>query len=303
MKIIVTIAFSLSTLLGLTQFQPQLTQHMYNPMPFNPAVVGYREAVSGTFSHRQLWSSFNGTPTTTTLGIHAPFAKDALGGGLLIEHDKLGISRSIGLSGQIAYRMRLGAGKLSFGLKAGIVNRLDMWSQIVTTQDGDDVFAIGDVQSWLPDLGGGVYYYQKKFYVGGSVPSFFSMKSTSEGGYGIKFDLRESNFIIHSGALIDLGEKLSIQPSALMKYQSSTEVQLDAAMMLNYQDRVGLGGALRPGNSWSIMLRLFATRQLALVYAYDKFFAAARSFDNGTHEITLNYDLIRYTNAPDTRFF
>jgi type IX secretion system PorP/SprF family membrane protein len=286
------------------QLQPQMTQHMYNPMPFNPATAGYREALSGTISHRQLWRAFDGTPTTHTLGIHAPVFNPSFGAGLLVQHDEIGVSRSLGIAAQFAYRMRTGkTGKLCFGLKAGVINQLDKWSAVITTDAGDDAFTIGDTQSWLPDVGAGIYYYKKKYYAGFSVPTFFSRRYDGAGIYAPKFAPVESTFVLHTGGIVDLSKSLNIQPSLLARYQQAAGYQIEMGAMFNLKERFGLGGAYRMGQSWTAMMRLFITKQLALVYAYDRFIFEAQTFDLGTHEITLSLDLVRYTKAPDTRFF
>ncbi|MFN8864537.1 MAG: PorP/SprF family type IX secretion system membrane protein [Flavobacteriales bacterium] len=286
------------------QLQPQMTQHMYNPMPFNPATAGYREALSGTISHRQLWRAFDGTPTTHTLGIHAPVFNPSFGAGLLVQHDEIGVSRSLGIAAQFAYRMRTGkTGKLCFGLKAGVINQLDKWSAVITTDAGDDAFTIGDTQSWLPDVGAGIYYYKKKYYAGFSVPTFFSRRYDGAGIYAPKFAPVESTFVLHTGGIVDLSKSLNIQPSLLARYQQVAGYQIEMGAMFNLKERFGLGGAYRMGQSWTAMMRLFITKQLALVYAYDRFIFEAQTFDRGTHEITLSLDLVRYTKAPDTRFF
>ncbi|MFN8700285.1 MAG: PorP/SprF family type IX secretion system membrane protein [Flavobacteriales bacterium] len=286
------------------QLQPQMTQHMYNPMPFNPATAGYREALSGTISHRQHWRAFDGTPTTHTLGIHAPVFNPSFGAGLLVQHDEIGVSRSLGIAAQFAYRMRTGkTGKLCFGLKAGVINQLDKWSAVITTDAGDDAFTIGDTQSWLPDVGAGIYYYKKKYYAGFSVPTFFSRRYDGAGIYAPKFAPVESTFVLHTGGIVDLSKSLNIQPSLLARYQQVAGYQIEMGAMFNLKERFGLGGAYRMGQSWTAMMRLFITKQLALVYAYDRFIFEAQTFDRGTHEITLSLDLVRYTKAPDTRFF
>jgi hypothetical protein len=100
-----------------------------------------------------------------------------------------------------------------------------------------------------------------------------------------------------------LSKSLNIQPSLLARYQQVAGYQIEMGAMFNLKERFGLGGAYRMGQSWTAMMRLFITKQLALVYAYDRFIFEAQTFDRGTHEITLSLDLVRYTKAPDTRFF
>jgi type IX secretion system PorP/SprF family membrane protein len=227
------------------QLQPQITQHMYNPMPFNPATAGYREALSGTISHRQLWRAFDGTPTTYTLGIHAPVFNPSFGAGLLVQHDEIGVSRSLGVAAQFAYRMRTGkSGKLCFGLKAGVINQLDKWSAVITTDTGDDAFTIGDTQSWLPDVGAGIYYYRKKYYAGFSVPTFFSRRYEGAGVYAPKFAPVESTFVLHTGGVVDLSKSLNIQPSLLARYQQAAGYQIEMGAMFNLKERFGLDFSL-----------------------------------------------------------
>ena len=141
------------------QHQPMLSQYMLNSLPLNPAFSGSRESISFAASYRNQWSGFDGAPSSSILSVHSPLKKESFALGTVFHRDELGVSRTSGFQFVGAYRMKLGAGRLSFGLAGGMTQTKSNWSEITTTEDADIAFNSGDQVNWNPDFGTGVYYY------------------------------------------------------------------------------------------------------------------------------------------------
>jgi type IX secretion system PorP/SprF family membrane protein len=165
MKFLLTyMGLALVPLFSMGQHEPIISQYMQNALPLNPAFAGSREAMSIAASYRNQWTGLNGAPTTQTLSLHAPTRTESIAIGGVIYHDQIGVSDRTGINATGAYLMDLGTGKLSFGLSGGLVIGKNSWSEVITTDEGDDVFESGDDNYLLPDFGTGVYYYTSKYY-------------------------------------------------------------------------------------------------------------------------------------------
>lgn len=104
------------------QFDPMYTQYMFNELVINPAYAGSRECLSGTALYRQQWVGLDGAPTTLTGSVHAPLMQQKIGVGLTFANDKIGVSQRTSVTINGAYRIKLEAAHLSFGLQLGLVS-------------------------------------------------------------------------------------------------------------------------------------------------------------------------------------
>ena len=174
------------------QQDPMFTKYMFNSLVFNPAYAGSKEYLTINALHRSQWLDWNtagnslqdgasgGAPTTQTFTIHGP-ANKRVGLGLNLINDEIGVSQSTSINMAYAYRIDFGTGTLSLGLQGGIRYWRADWDRL-TYRDPratDRVFSRPNPQLWMPNFGGGFYYYSEKFYFGGSVPSL------------VQFDLRD----------------------------------------------------------------------------------------------------------------
>ena len=121
------------------QQDPQYSQYMFNQMAINPGYAGSKEALSTTLLFRSQWTGIDGAPTTQTFSIHSPLRKKKVGLGLTIVTDQIGPKKSSGVLGAYSYRIPLGKGKLSFGLRLGVYNYIYDWSKI-DYKDQADVY-------------------------------------------------------------------------------------------------------------------------------------------------------------------
>ncbi len=106
--------------LSFSQQDPQYSQYMFNPLVLNPAYAGSREVLSSVLLYRNQWVNMDGAPLTVTASINSPLKKKKMGLGFHVISDKIGPSSTTQYMGSFAYRIRLGQGKLAFGLRAGL---------------------------------------------------------------------------------------------------------------------------------------------------------------------------------------
>ena len=106
--------------IAFPQLQPLLDQYLLNGLAINPAYAGSQEALNAGLYARNQWVGFEGAPRDITFTLHTPLRDKHVNLGILVMNDKIGARTETGFLLNYAYRIDLGAGKLSFGLAGGL---------------------------------------------------------------------------------------------------------------------------------------------------------------------------------------
>ena len=288
---------------------------MFNGLTINPAYAGSHEVLSGMISYRQQWAGFEGAPDDKTFAVHSPVSLN----GKKDNFTALGLlgsfQNSTGLkSGEIyldyAFHIKLPQGKLSLGLQAG-VNYISQ------------NYNITDVRSWMiygiqnpaftgveritiPNFGAGVYYYTDRFYIGASVPRFFSFPSDTSlsDKRGPVFDYNRLNFLATAGWVITFSENFRFKPSCMVRYQPALGLLTDInASLIMFRDIVWIGASYRTDKTFIAILELQVNSKIKIGYAYDYALGAIKGFSNGSHELLFRYELNYKIKAVNPKFF
>ena len=285
------------------QFYPQQTMYMFNAVGLNPGAVGQHNALNVTMSHRTMWQGISGAPRTQYLTINTPLKNEKIAVGIQLVRDQIGVSSKTSFLGSGAYRMKLGKGKLSFGMTLGVTNGSNMLSQVGTTETGDYVFNSGDLAFNIPSAGAGMYYETKTAFAGISVPQFFTETYLGGNQYRGVSHLDNNSYHLMAGKKIYLSDKLQLQGSTLVKYHKGSSLQTDLTAMAQYANVVDFGFTIRPKDAISIIGRAKVNNQMRVAYSYDYLTSSLSRYDKGSHELAITYTFIYNTNAPNTRLF
>ena len=111
--------------LGTALRAQQETQHsmyFFNPVLLNPAYAGSQEAIQVTGTVRDQWTGLKGAPKTQVLSVHSPLKTEAIGLGLTVLNDQLGVTKNTGVYADLAYSIKVNKknNRLAFGVKVGI---------------------------------------------------------------------------------------------------------------------------------------------------------------------------------------
>lgn len=192
------------------------TKYMFNSLIFNPGYAGSKDHMSVGLLHRSQWYEIDGAPHTQTFTLHTPLRNDRIGVGFSLVHDIIGPTRTIGANVVYAYRIPIGKSKLSFGLQAGIENYRADWSSLNLDDITDPAF-LENVNKMLPNFGAGIYFYNKYFYLGGSVPHLVEYDLRSDQQLEI-YARQVRHYYLTGGAAFKLnGDALIFKPSFLIK--------------------------------------------------------------------------------------
>jgi len=291
---LVLLAF-LSTSALFAQQEAMYTHYSFNTLAVNPAYAGSRDALTFTALHRSQWVSFPGAPVTQTLTVHGPIMSEKIGLGLSIVNDKAGPLKHTMVNIDAAYIMYLNReDRLAFGIKGGLDFFNGEFADIVTAEEGDDVFGANIGTKAKPNFGLGLYYYKPRFYAGLSTPALlkntYSIEETSN---GIETYAQDQHLYLISGAVMDINFDWKFKPTAFLKFTKGAPIEADLTPTFILRDKVNLGVMYRTGDAFGLLAGLMLNEQLLLSYSFDwSLTNPTGKYNDGSHEIMLRYDFI-----------
>jgi len=285
------------------QHPPMLSQYMFNGMVINPAYTGSRDALSVTALYRHQWAGFEGAPRTQSIFLHSPLKNPKNNFGAAIIHDRLGVSNHTLAYGTYAYRIDFEEkGRLSFGLQAGVSILKDQWSQVVTDQSGDDVFAADSPTFMVPRFGTGVYYDTRKWYLGVAAPFLLDLKNSDYRLY-TENSLSYRPLLISGGMLFRLNPELFLRPTFLVKYLPESPTSVDLNLNMVIKEDLWIGASYRMGDAVVALLEYQINPQFRVGYSYDYSITDLQKYNNGSHEFMIRYEFGYQLKTMSPRYF
>ena len=298
-KIILITLLITGGLQSFAQQDPQYSLYMFNPLAVNPAYSGSREVLSAVLVHRSQWIGLDGAPETQAFAINTPLRNKRMGIGLQIVNDKIGPKTTQNITAAYAYRIKLGRGKLAFGLKAGIINYNFNWDKI-EYKDGGDVIPEESSNGFLiPTIDFGMYYNTRTLYVGVAAehlnqPSFNFVEADSTGNTqldgGSNGSEKGVNLIGTVGKAFVLNDNFVLKTSALIR-MANNEGNIDLSAGLLIKNKVMFGMSLRSSEALMFIAELNISKNLRMGLAYDIDWSEVASSTSGSFEVFLGYDV------------
>lgn len=315
-KIYLAIAFLifLGIFSGNAQQDPQYTQYMYNTQVVNPAYAGNRDVLSFGLLYRTQWVGLEGAPETGTFTVDSPIGSlDKMGLGLTIVRDEIGPSINTNITVDYAYTINVSENsELSFGIKAG-ADIMDVDFSRLNVADQNDIFENNIDNKISPQIGAGVYFNTYKFYAGLSVPNFLNTNHFDvsdlvdpETGEPTQSTTAKDNlhYFFIAGYVFDLGENLKFKPATMFKAVSGSPLQADLSLNFLLYEKLTLGAAYRWDAALSALAGFQFTDQIFIGFGYDFETTAIESYNGGSYEFMLRFDVF---NKPERvltpRFF
>jgi type IX secretion system PorP/SprF family membrane protein len=290
---------------------PVYSQYLQNGLVINPAYAGSRGSLSAFLSYRMQWMGISGSPVFQSISLNTPMKSDKVALGILAQFMQYGYTKSTSIYVTYAYRIRLGTGKISFGLKAGA----DMSNTVYPDNDvnrflttsNDPVF-VNDKPYTLPNVGAGVYYFSNKLFAGISVPAFLSYRRTSTGSIEPYHSFNEYDLIFTGGGLITFSRFFKFKPSVLINYslQRTRKLsQLDINGNFILGDLIWVGGSWRTSEQVAVgILQVQLNPQLMFGFSYDYPAGRMNTYSTkGSSEFILRYEFGYKVSAANPRYF
>lgn len=284
----------LSSWVVLAQQDPQFSMNMYNHLSYNPGYAGSNQAVCATALHRQQWLGFDGRPVTTALNVHGEIKSISSGVGLSIQQDNIGDEKNVWITGDYAYRMKLGDGFLGLGLSIGLYNKAidgDWQTPDMLSGNSDspyDDVAIPFSESKMAfDAGFGAFYRTNDgLYVGLAATHLPQSKFNFS---GVKLNYLKRHYYFTAGYPYELPNRLFIVEPSLFIKTDGASTQYDINAKLEYKRMVWGGISYRVSDAFVAMVGVSLPNNIRFAIAYDFTTNAIGNYSSGSIEIMASY--------------
>lgn len=281
----------------MAQQDAQFTQYMYNGLFYNPAFSGKDAGYSFSALHRSQWLSYTtasgsgGAPTTQLVTVSGGFEKANLGFGVTVVNDDIGISNNQEVNLSLAYHLRLGRGKLSFGASGGFFSSTLKYDELEAVNPDPSLPSAGRENQINNSVSLGMIYDRRNFYAGVSTRHF--NEPEFDFGDGALGNQLESHHYLLLGYRINTFALFSVEPNILLKSVSLNNFSYDVSVIGTYNKKISLGLAFRGEESASVLLgySLLRDNSLRLGYAFDLVVGGLEAKSPTSHEFMLTYDL------------
>ena len=302
MKKILLILTILMTSQGFAQQDPQYSLYMFNPLGVNPGYAGSRDAISGVLLHRSQWVGLDGAPTTQVFTLHSPLKNQNMALGFQLINDNIGPRTTQDISLVYAYKLKLGKGKLAFGLRGGILNYQYNWAKIDYKDQDDAIPTTANDNFILPNFDFGIYYNTHKFYAG------IALDHLNQAKYNLSvIDTSTSvarkyiNLTMTAGRAFALSDNLTLKTSAILRGQNKQgHIDINGSLLIKNKFLIGL--TLTHRQTIIFMTEFNITKTLKMGYAYD--YTATQLTNGSSHEIFIGYDFNTFkSKVVSPRYF
>jgi type IX secretion system PorP/SprF family membrane protein len=288
---------------GLAQQDPLISQYMFNPLLINPAYAGSKDYAMASAMYRDQWVGLPGAPKTMLASYNGPvFASNKVGLGITLADDNIGITNRYSITGNYAYQVPLNNKyKLGIGISTGIFYQTNNLPEAQIDDANDRVYQGGKTNEIIPEAGTGLYLHSDQLYVGLSITNLVSYDknrplSINNAGDNIYPYVR--SYWLGGGYAFEVNPDLVIRPSIMIPYTEYAPFQADLNCNVLLKKILWLGVTFRSGDAIAGnpeavvgMVEFQITKQLRIGYSYDFTLSALNNYSNGTHEITIGYDL------------
>jgi len=300
----------IASLVANAQQEGQYTQFMFNQLNLNPAYAGSRGVPSLQAIYRGQWLGFENAPRNILASFNTPVFADRVGFGLSIANQSIGVTKTWNASMAYSYHIAINDNaSLRFGLQGSLRQLSIDFSDpsVVIKQTADPSILENMVSNHVSgNVGTGVYFSTKQFYLGVSVPFLYP----SEIGIGnANLTAKDSpHFYFMTGGLVPVGGNVDLKPSMLIKYVKNAPVDADFNVSLVFKKALHTGISYRLGkNNAGESIDLTAFYQINHVgfgLAYDYLLSDIKEFSGGSIEALVRYDFIKERqDMANPRFF
>lgn len=299
-RIVITILVMFTALASFAQNDLIVGQYIHNQYAINPAFAGNREGVTFFGSWRKQWMGIENTPTSILFTTHAPLKNEKLTIGLQAWNQKIHQTANTGVGVSIGYRTRITPNTwLGLALLPGVSIKSADWTKLNLIDKDDDVFA-EKTSCTSPLMGFGATWYGRRHFAGLSVTSLFINNEFDQSAS--IFAPGDAQYICTGGYLLGDGD-IHVQPSAMVSYSKAESTNVTATLSGIYRNFIWLDAAYCTKSEINVGIAIQALPQLRVAYNYGLTTGDLSGHSNGTHEISVQYDLVYLIKTVGPRFF
>lgn len=270
---------------------PLTSQYMFNDYLLNPAVAGSTDSINISLSARAQWTGLEGAPKTQFFSIDSKIG-EKMGVGGYVYNDETGPISERGVQLSYAYHLKVGnKSNLAFSLAGMMFFHNINTAQFRPEEGGDEALQTMKINAVSPDVNFGMMYYTNKYRIG-----FSSSQLLENDLYGItaagdnNLNKLARHYYLFADYKIEASDKITVVPSALMKYLQGAPIQFDVNARMIYDNKFWLGASYRYNNAVVALVGV-NYKNLSFGYSYDYTLTEIRDFSTGGHEVFLSLKL------------
>lgn len=275
---------TLLTIKANAQQPTRYTQYMNNLTLLNPAysLVDNTGSIS-TLVRKQL-IGINGAPATYAINGNLPIESINGAAGLIIQNDEIAVEHQFQANAYFAKAIRLTEAEfLGVSLNGGFKNYRANYSGL----DATDPQFREDVRETRPNIGFGVIYFTKDYYIGLSAPEL-TLRSLGTASVQTGSNFRNHYYL--SGAyLATVGDDVQFKPAAFVGVTRGQDALVNVSGTLYLKEMLGIGANYSSNKQVAGILSI-NTSTIKIGYSYQ--FNASSGLSNSysaAHEVTLSY--------------
>ncbi|MEP7268922.1 MAG: PorP/SprF family type IX secretion system membrane protein [Saprospiraceae bacterium] len=272
------------------------SQYIFHPILINPAYSGFNQDYELLFNYKNTFSTFPGAPKDYTLSFNGPVAPN-LGFGAMVFNDVTGDLSKFKGQASLAYKFDMGSVKMNAGLAAQF-SKHQLSNGVVL----DPSIVIPDPT--LQAAADGLTFFSSSLGIYGEQNGQFKFGVAIVDLVRTRIDQIQSpvaddnTFFKYFNAFVgykyDVANyNFSIEPSILVKRLRNVPFQTDFNVKMSFLEDQLFGAVSYSAGGFSKSSFSLGTRinKFRIFYSYDIGFGDFQKYNNGSHEISLSFDI------------
>ena len=259
----------LATFKATAQNDATLSQYYEVKHYYNPATIGTNDFINIHAGARLQWVGMTNAPKDFMVMAETPFKmfNKRFGAGLVFQQNSEGLFSTMLIDAQLGYRFKVGKGQLNVGLNIGYLSETFKGSKAELPEDSqgqtstDPAIPTSDVSGSALDLGLGVHYTHKYFWMGLSATHLTqpkmrlsaSKESSSTTDEGYEFTMSRNLYFMAGSNIQVKNTLLEIMPSVLVRTDFKT-VQADITARFRLRKFISFGVGYRTQSAVMLMV-------------------------------------------------
>ena len=272
-----------------------------DPVQFNPAYAGLDNSLSVTATYRTQWTGLPGQPSSQQISAHLPVYYLSSGFGVEAERDEIGARSLTRFGASWNYQFVTSTAVWSVGL-SGRYYQMNLDGTALRTPEGDytepnivihndGLLPTGNEGAGTLTFAAGLYYQGERLEGGLSVRNL-TESVIAFPGLDYRLGRQYHGFL---RARFDVLRAWEVSPLVSVM-SDGVQHQVTTGVIGRYDENFFGGLAYRGYNNQStdaiiLMAGLNLSEKLSVAYAYDLTLSDLRTVQDGSHEITLKYNL------------
>ncbi|WP_339706476.1 type IX secretion system membrane protein PorP/SprF [uncultured Kriegella sp.] len=286
-NLILTFCGMLLTIGGIfAQQDPHYTFYRYNMNIVNPAFAGSVEGAELALGLRSQWAGVEGAPESQSAIFGTSLGKK-VGLGLSILNDKTFIETQTWLAIDVSYHIKVSQeNTLYFGVK-GSANTYDANTQGLRTYGvGQDGTLMDFENRFTPNIGAGVYWKSKRYFISASIPKLLTPDRLQENNGNAFVGSDKMHAYLAGGYEFALSKSTNLHITNMLRYVNASPLSYELTGMVDFAKRFTLGAGYRFSESFSGLFLFNVGKGFDIGYAYESALEKpVDGIDNGTHEV------------------